>query len=375
MSCRNRVLVVHLVLGGGVALCPGSPDVAAAAEPGAARLAIDHTPVGCVLVGKFPRFEAGITPSNEVGATRVLFRPEGIKHWYSVTMKPEGDAFEGVLPKPTSSLKSFDYYIEATDRRFGTERTREYHAQVVGAPIACKEKMLASSLGSATVLLEVPAGAAPVPAGFASTGLVSVAAGTGAAVAGGAVAGGVAAGGAAGGAVAGGAAAGAAGGGIGTGALVVGGAVAVGAGVAVAATRGGGDEASVAGRWTGTLLQNEANGQCTANWNLVLNLSESGGRVTGDIVRTATSSTFGIYLCAEVGSTLTGTMTDGTQAANEVQLPFVFSGTTVGGVPYTFLWTFSGTVSADGRTMSGTLLGGNNQAPNNDTGPWTATRQ
>src|SRR6185436_18593232 len=104
------------------------PVPLAATEPGAATLTIEHDAVGCVQAEVFPRLLAGITPSDQVTRIRLRFRPAGFDAWYSVAMKREGGGFTGVLPKPKKSLEALDYYIEATDRGFGTTRTQEYRA-------------------------------------------------------------------------------------------------------------------------------------------------------------------------------------------------------------------------------------------------------
>jgi hypothetical protein len=139
-------------------------------------------------------------------------------------MKREPDTFSAVLPKPKKSLKSFQYYIDATDRAFATSRTPDHTAQVVNGAAACQGKMMAGALGSvATILLQVPAGAALVPAGFGSAGVVAAAGAAGAAGAG---------------------AAGASGGSISTTAVVAGGAVVAGAAVVAVSKLGGGDGGS-----------------------------------------------------------------------------------------------------------------------------------
>jgi hypothetical protein len=148
------------------------------------------------------------------------------KDWYSVSMKAEGAVFVGVLPKPKKDLKSFRYYIEVTDKSLGTNRTAEYEAAVVDSASACKGKLLASALSSASVVLQGPAGVAALPAGFASSGVVA-----------GSAAGSSAAAGA-------GASAAGAGGGIGATALVIGGVAAAGGAAAVVAAKGGGDGSS-----------------------------------------------------------------------------------------------------------------------------------
>jgi hypothetical protein len=131
-----------------------------------------------------------------------------------------------VLPKPRKDLKSFRYYIEVTDKAMGTNRTAEYTAAVVDSTSACKGKVMAGALGSASVILQGPAGVAALPAGFASSGVV---AGSAAGTTAGAGSAATSAGGAA------------AGGGLGATALVVGGLAAGGAVAAGVAVAGGGD--------------------------------------------------------------------------------------------------------------------------------------
>jgi hypothetical protein len=151
----------------------------ASAEP----LTIEHSTVGCVVAEKYPRFAARFTPPEAVAKARVLFQPKDAAHWYAVAMRPEGAAFHGILPKPKKSLEAFRYYIEVTDKAASTSRTPDQTATVVGTAAECQGKMVAGALGSASVALEVPAGAPAVPAGFASGG-VAVAAGAAAAAAG-----------------------------------------------------------------------------------------------------------------------------------------------------------------------------------------------
>lgn len=176
---------------------------------------IEHRPVECATAGKFPKLEAVLGPAETIGAARVLFQGK-TADWYSVSMKPEGGVFVGVLPKPNKDLKSFRYYIEATDSALGTNRTVEYTTAVVESAGACRGKLMAGSLSTASIVLQGPAGAASLPAGFAASGVV---AGTSA------------------GASAGTAAASAAGGGIGATALVVGGVAVAGGAAALVASK------------------------------------------------------------------------------------------------------------------------------------------
>jgi hypothetical protein len=185
---------------------------------------IDHASVGCTMADRFPRLEAGLAPIDTIGRARVLFKPEAGAHWYAVTMARAGDVYAATLPKPQKTLGSFRYYLEVADTSFATSRTEEYRTEVVTGMGGCRQgMMMGTSVPAASVMLEAPAGAAAVPSGFSSTGVVAAKV-------------------AAAGVVAGTAAA--AGGGIGatTIALVGAGVAAAGAGVAVATGAvGGGD--------------------------------------------------------------------------------------------------------------------------------------
>lgn len=206
-------------------VCAGVSVLSAISAFAAPAADIEHAPVACVAAEKFPRLEARVAPAESVAAVRLVFQGQ-TADWYSVAMKPEGAVFAGVLPKPKKDLKSLRYYIEVTDKAMGTNRTAEYTAAVVDSAGACKGKLMAVGLASASVILQGPAGVAALPAGFASSGVVAgSAAGSGSAV------------GAAG-------AGGGAGGGIGATALVLGGVAVAGGAVAVGMSKGGDDSPS-----------------------------------------------------------------------------------------------------------------------------------
>lgn len=210
-----------------IPLLGAKEEAASGTAPSSSPLEIGHRGVGCVVAGRFPAFDARLEPVDNVAAARVYFRTGGSPHWYWVSMKRDGGAFRGILPKPNKSLKSFDYYIEATDRELATARTQEYSPTVAAGMGACRDEMGTPAVSSASVAVGGPQGAPPVPAGFGAAG-VAVATSTGAATA---------AGGGSG--VAGATA----GGGISKG-LIIGGAVAAAGGVtaAVVAAAGGSDQ-------------------------------------------------------------------------------------------------------------------------------------
>lgn len=192
------------------ALATLSPTLAGAA------IVIDHPAVSCVVAEQYPLFEARFDPGDQVSRALVYFRPEGGHAWYFVTMKGNAGVFSGVIPRPKKDLKSLDYYIEVTDSAFAAARTEEHSPVVVSSAGECKDRLAAGALASSSVVLNAPAGAPLVPAGFSPTGVVAAGAPSGPVTAA------------------------AKHGGIGTTALVAGGVVAAGAVVAVAAHGGGG---------------------------------------------------------------------------------------------------------------------------------------
>lgn len=202
---------------------PGWLILLACSGPPVQAASIDHKPVTCVVAEQFPRFQARIDPADDIARAVVHFRTDPGRPWYAVAMKPDDNgAFSAVLPKPKKSLKAFQYYIDATDRAFATSRTPEQTTQVAGDRLECQGKMMAGTAGAvASILLEVPAGAAAIPAGFSSAGVVAAAGSTATAAGGGA-------------------AASSGGGGLGTGAIV-GGVAAVAAAGAVVAVKARGE--------------------------------------------------------------------------------------------------------------------------------------
>lgn len=154
-----------------------APEVEAAVD-------IGHDAVGCVVAGKYPRFEAQLTPASDVGRARLHFRPENGRHWYSVPLAPEGGGHVAVLPRPRKQLDALRYYIEVADRELVVVRTQEFVADVVSGPGACQDKKIAVSLASAAVSLQAPAGAPAIPVGFSGSGVTAAGAGAAAAAGG-----------------------------------------------------------------------------------------------------------------------------------------------------------------------------------------------
>jgi hypothetical protein len=350
-------------------------------------VSIDHQAVGCVLAEKFPRFDARLEPAEAVARARVNFRPEGTAHWYAVEMKPEAGVFHGILPKPLKTLHRFSYYIDVTDKAFHANRTAEFVLDVASGPAACgREKVMAAGLSKANVLLHGPegvVGAPAVPAGFAADGVVT--AGTA----------GTAAGTSAGTA-----------GGLGAKAAIIGGVIAAGGAAAVvAATSGGSDTpstpappatttpagpppttlpapspppaATLTGTWVGNrpgdgmVLTFAGCGGCPNSPNggasdMVLNLSQSGSALSGNLTLT-TRESFPAGCPADpnctkvvIGEVITYSIT-GTVSGTSVTMQFTGAS-----------GTMSGTVS--GNRMTGNLTGTSSDGTP-ITGTWSVNLQ
>ena len=172
----------------------GLPSFLAAAETGAAS-GIDHKPIGCIVAGKFPTFQACF--GSNTPQARVYFRAQGGPSWYSVLMKPQGSCEVGILPKPKRGIGGINYYIETIGRAMQSVRTEEFAPRVVDHQGECeKDKPVAAPVDSASVVLSSAAGAPAVPVGFTSAGIAGAGGLSPLAIAGLTVAGGGAAGGA-----------------------------------------------------------------------------------------------------------------------------------------------------------------------------------
>jgi hypothetical protein len=229
-----RSWVTPLVILGLAIPSPGSQTSA---------VSISHAAIGCAVVDRFVEIEATLTPPASVARARVMFRGADSEHWYFAPLAADRERagrFVGHIPKPLDSLKAFEYYLTATDTSFGEARTPDRRVTIVPRNVTCSTGPLARSAASLAARLVVSAlgGGAPLPAGFASSGVIAgAAAGATTAASGG-------------GSAAGAAGAAGAGGGIsGTTIAIVGGVAAAG-GIAAAAGGSGGSSGGSSGGGT-----------------------------------------------------------------------------------------------------------------------------
>lgn len=154
------------VAGANIAQIPPTP------EGPVSSTQILHDPIGCVVEGQFPLFEANIQPAASVARARVYFRAAQSEAWYYVEMTPSDTGFVGKLPRPKVEASPISYYIQATTTEFGDARTPEIAALVVADASECEDRKMAAfgPPGEVTVF-SAATGSAIAPVGFAAGGV------------------------------------------------------------------------------------------------------------------------------------------------------------------------------------------------------------
>jgi hypothetical protein len=135
------------------------------AEPGQPN--VDHSPVQCMVAGKFPKLDAGFVPPD-VARARVYFKAGGTSKFYYVDMKTEEGRYVGILPKPKKEIKTIDYYVSGLSKTSLEGRTQDYSPVVVEKEEQCGGKPKAAYVPQANVVV-----GGGVPAGFELAGLLT----------------------------------------------------------------------------------------------------------------------------------------------------------------------------------------------------------
>ena len=95
----------------------------AAAEPPS----VEHQPVPCTEADKPLSLCATVTDDGQVAKARVYFRAAGEKFYSFVEMEFGGINYCGTLPAPREGkVKSIDYYVQAIDDSFESQRTSTF---------------------------------------------------------------------------------------------------------------------------------------------------------------------------------------------------------------------------------------------------------
>src|SRR5262245_4808426 len=107
---RRRLLTVTVVLPALLAFADDPP-------------VIEHQPIPCTIPAKPISICAAIADDAMVAKAKVYFRPADDKFYAFVEMAFGGLNYCGTLPGPRAKLKSIEYYVQATDDQFQSQRT------------------------------------------------------------------------------------------------------------------------------------------------------------------------------------------------------------------------------------------------------------
>lgn len=92
--------------------------------------AIEHQPIPCTIPAKPVSICAAIADDAMVAKAKVYFRPADDKFYSWVEMAFGGLNYCGTLPAPRPKLKAIEYYVQATDDQFQSQRTSTYQIAV-----------------------------------------------------------------------------------------------------------------------------------------------------------------------------------------------------------------------------------------------------
>jgi hypothetical protein len=112
---------------GGIAMLLGIAAASWAEPP-----VLEHQPSPCTVPAKAVSLCATITDDSQVAKARIYFRATGEKYWNVVDMAFGGISFCGTLPAPHTKAQSVEYYVQAIDDEFETQRTSTYQLRVQG---------------------------------------------------------------------------------------------------------------------------------------------------------------------------------------------------------------------------------------------------
>lgn len=135
-----------------------------AGQAGSPSLRIEHAPPACLLAEKAPRLVACLAPRLQKADVRAFFRAEGGASWYVTPLRSDTPCYSGLLPRPSRATTRVVYFIEAETREGEKTRTGEQAVVVVTDPAACPGRV-ASTMPQGGAWT-APTGEPRVPPGF-----------------------------------------------------------------------------------------------------------------------------------------------------------------------------------------------------------------
>ena len=91
---------------------------------------VEHQPIPCTVPSKPISICAGISDDAMVAKAKVYFRASDEKFYAWVEMSFGGLNYCATLPGVKAKLKSLDYYVQATDDNYQTQRTSTFQMAV-----------------------------------------------------------------------------------------------------------------------------------------------------------------------------------------------------------------------------------------------------
>jgi len=92
--------------------------------------AVDHQPALCTVPDKPLSLCAAVSDDANVAVARIYFRRAGEDYYSFVQMGFTGVSYCGTLPAPREKAKAIEYYVQATDDSYQTQRTSTFRLPV-----------------------------------------------------------------------------------------------------------------------------------------------------------------------------------------------------------------------------------------------------
>jgi hypothetical protein len=92
--------------------------------------AVDHQPALCTIPEKPILLCAAVSDDSNVAVARIYFKRQGDEFYAFVPMTFTGVSYCGTLPAPREKAKTVEYYVQATDDAYQTQRTSTFRLAV-----------------------------------------------------------------------------------------------------------------------------------------------------------------------------------------------------------------------------------------------------
>jgi len=149
-----------------------APGLAAALAlvQGPTGLQVEHAAPACLLADRTPRLVACLRPRTAKGEVRLFFRAEGLGPEYSIAMRSDTPCYSALLPRPSRTTSQVRYRFEARSGGL-TAASPEMSVAVVAEREACAGAVasVAASAKDGRAAWDAPAGAPKMPPGFEGT--------------------------------------------------------------------------------------------------------------------------------------------------------------------------------------------------------------